>query len=74
MNVEKLKAEALQLSPEARAELARELLVSLDKMNEAEIENLWIDEAIRRDEELDCGSAQAAPAAEVLANACARRK
>ncbi|MEW5953834.1 MAG: addiction module protein [Bacillota bacterium] len=60
MNVEKLKAEALRLGPEARAYLARELLTSLDTMSEAEIEKLWIDEAIRRDEELDSGTARAA--------------
>ncbi|MDI6710683.1 MAG: addiction module protein [Thermoanaerobacterales bacterium] len=74
MNIERLKAEALRLSPEARVYLARELLASLDTMNEAEIEKLWIDEAIRRDEELDSGTARAYPADEVLARARARRK
>jgi hypothetical protein len=43
-------------------------------MSEAEIEKLWIDEAIRRDEELDTGAARAYPADEVLARARARRK
>jgi len=74
MGIEELKQEALRLSPEARAYLARELLASLDAMSEAEIERLWIDEAIRRDEELDRGTAQAYPADEVLARARARRK
>jgi len=74
VSVEELKAEALRLSPEARAYLARELLASLDAMSEAEIEKLWIDEAIRRDEELDTGAARAYPADEVLARARARRK
>jgi len=74
MNVDKLKAEALRLSPEARAYLARELLASLDTVSETEIEKLWIDEAIRRDEELDSGTARAYPADEVLARARARRK
>ena len=60
--VEELKEEALRLNPEARAYLARELLASLDAMSEAEIEKLWIDEAIRRDEELDSGAARASPA------------
>jgi putative addiction module component (TIGR02574 family) len=74
MNVERLKAEALRLSPEARVYLARELLASLDTMNEDEIEKLWIDEAIRRDVELDSGTARAYPADEVFARARARRK
>jgi hypothetical protein len=74
MGVEELKQEALRLSPEARANLARELLASLDLLGEAEIERLWINEAIRRDEDLDKGSAQAHPADEVLARARARRK
>ena len=47
MSVEELREEALRLTPEARAHLARELLASLDAMSEAEIEKLWIDEAIR---------------------------
>ena len=74
MNLEKLKTEALRLSPEARAYLARELLSSLDTMNEADIEKLWIDEAIRRDEELDSGTVRAYPADKVFARARARRK
>jgi hypothetical protein len=74
VSVEELKQEALRLSPEARAYLARELLASLDAMSEAEIEKLWMDEAIRRDEELDSGAARAYPADEVLARVRARRK
>jgi len=74
MSVEELREEALRLNPEARAHLARELLASLDAMSEAEIEKLWIDEAIRRDEELDSGAARAYPADEALARARARRK
>ncbi len=74
MSIEEFKKEALRLNPEARAYLARELLASLDVMSEAEIEKLWIDEAIRRDEELDSGAAHTYPAEEVLARARARRK
>jgi hypothetical protein len=74
MGVEELKEEALRLSPEARAYLARVLLASLDAMSESEIKELWIDEAIRRDEDLDSGAARAYPADEVLARARARRK
>jgi len=74
MSVEELKAEALRLNTEARAYLARALLASLDALSEAEIEKLWIDEAIRRDEELDSGAARAYSADDVLARARARRK
>ena len=74
MSVEVLKKEALSLNPEARAHLARELLASLDAMSEAAVEKLWIDEAMRRDEELDGGSVHSYPADEVLARARVRRK
>ncbi len=74
MSVDELKAEVLRLDPEARADLARELLASLDGLSEAEVEKLWIDEAIRREEELDSGAAHASPADEVLNRARARRK
>jgi hypothetical protein len=74
MSGEELKAQVLQLDPEARADLARELLASLDALSEAEVEKLWLDEAVRRDEELDTGVALAYPAGEVLDRARARRK
>ena len=73
MSIEELKAEALRLDPAARADLARLLLASLDAMSEAEIDRLWIHEAIARDDELDRGAARAYPADEVLARARARR-
>jgi putative addiction module component (TIGR02574 family) len=73
MSLEELRAEALKLSPESRACLARELLASLDDMSDTEIERLWVDEAVRRDNELDEGSAQAFPASEVLARVRGRR-
>jgi len=74
MSVDEIKAEALRLDPPTRAYLARELLASLDTLSEAEIEKLWMDEAIRRDEELDSGAARAHSADEVLDRARARRK
>lgn len=66
MGVDELKAEVLRLDSQARAYLARELLASLDTQSEAEVEKLWLDEAIRRDEELDSGAARAYLAGEVL--------
>ena len=73
MTVDELKAEVLRLTPQARADLARELLDSLDELSDAEIEQLWLEEAARRDRELDAGTVQALPAEEVLARAKARR-
>jgi len=73
MTVDELKAEALRLAPHARADLARDLLSSLDELSEAEIEQLWLEEAVRRDRELDAGTVEAIPAEEVLARAKARR-
>ena len=74
MRIEELREEALRLTPEARAHLARELLASLDVMNEADIEKLWLDEAIRRDEDLENGKAKSFPAGEVFARVRACRK
>lgn len=72
MTIDELKAEALRLNPEERAELASDLLVSLEDLSESEIEKLWIEEALRRDAELDSGAARAIPADEVFAAARAR--
>jgi hypothetical protein len=74
MSVDELKAEALRLSPEMRAYLARELLASLDTLSDAEMEKLWIDEAVRRDDDLDRGTARAFPVDEVLGRVRARRQ
>jgi hypothetical protein len=74
MSIEELKDEALRLSKENRAYIACELLASLDNLSDSEIEELWLLEAVRRDEELDNGTARSYPADEVLARARARRK
>jgi hypothetical protein len=74
MSVEELKAEIFLLNPEARANLAREILASLDTISEPELEALWVKEAVRRDEELDSGVARAFPADEVLDRARSPRK
>ena len=69
---EELKAEALRLAPEARAKLAHALLESLEDLSEAEIENLWIEEAIRRDRELDSREVPMRRAEDVLKEARSR--
>lgn len=72
MSLEELKAEAMKLSPEARAQLAHALLVSLDDLSEAEIAKLWLDEAIRRDQEIEAGEVTLRDAEEVFQDARAR--
>lgn len=65
--------EALRLSSQARAKLARELLGSLEPSAEAEIDRLWLDEAERRDREMDAGQA-GIPIGQVLEKARASLK
>jgi len=61
MTIDELKREALQLDASTRASLARDLLVSLDDLSEAEVERLWLEEAVRRDEEMASGKVQPIP-------------
>ena len=72
MTIDELKAEMLRLNSEERAELASELLVSLDDLSESEVERMWVEEAQRRDAALDNGTARAIPAGEVFSSARAR--
>ncbi len=72
MTIDELKREALSLDASGRADLARELLSSLDDLPEDEIERLWVEEALRRDAEIDAGTARMIPADEVFAAARAR--
>lgn len=72
MSIDEIKMEALKLNPASRARLARDLLASLDTLSAADLEQLWLDEAVRRDDELDQGAAHLQPADEVLARARAR--
>ena len=44
MSIDEIRNEALRLSPEARASLARELLSSLESLSDDEIERLWLEE------------------------------
>ena len=73
MTIDELKREALQLDPSTRASLAHEILVSLDDLSEADVEQLWLEEADRRDAELASGAVNAIPMDEVFAEARASR-
>lgn len=55
MTPEELIDLALRLPPSDRANLARELLSSLDGLTESEVEALWVEEAERRLTELESG-------------------
>lgn len=73
-NLEEIASEALQLSTDARAALAKRLLDSLDDLAPGEIEQLWVAEAARRYEQLKAGTAVSSPSAEVFARLDARRR
>jgi len=73
MTIEELEKEAMRLAPEARAHLASQLISSLDDLSDSEVEGLWLDGAVRRDAELDSGSAGSSPVAAAIARARARR-
>lgn len=72
MTTEQVENEALKLKPEARAELAEKLLRSLEDLSDEDIERLWAEEAVRRDAELDSGTAPMRDAEDVFKDARAR--
>ena len=72
VNLSALEAEALKLPAEERARLAEILLESLDALSDEENKRLWIEEATRRDAELDADPSRGRPAADVLRDARAR--
>ncbi|MGH7251629.1 MAG: addiction module protein [Nitrospiraceae bacterium] len=59
--VEKLLADALKLPPQARAELAAELIDSLDQKVDEDSEEAWSAEIARRVEDLETGRVKAVP-------------
>jgi len=73
MTIDELKREALKPDAATRAALARGLLVSLDDLSEAEVERLWLEEAVRRDEEMATGNVKPIPMDEVFAELRATR-
>jgi len=65
MDIETIRREALTLPPDKRAELAEQLLSSLEPLSDSEVEQLWFSEAARRASEIDSGSAKRYSADEV---------
>ena len=74
MNTEMITSEALSLPAKQRAELAAQLLTSLDVLSEAEIEPLWFQVAAQRAIEMDQGLSRRIPAEEVRRQANALLK
>ncbi len=71
MTPETIAHQALSLPATLRAELAAQLLSSLDDLPEAEIEPLWLRVAAQRAEQLDRGLSERIPAQEVRRQAMA---
>jgi hypothetical protein len=72
MTMNEVEAAALALDAPARAKLAEMLLRSLEDVAQEEIDRLWAEEALRRDEELDSGNATARDAEDVIRDLRAR--
>ncbi|HEY0157936.1 MAG TPA: addiction module protein [Thermoanaerobaculia bacterium] len=66
-DLEEIAAEALALPLTARAELASQLLESLDDLTDEENERLWAAEAERRFAEYKAGNIDSVPAEELFA-------
>jgi len=69
-----IAAEVLELPLTARAELASQLLESLDDLSEEENEQLWAQEAERRYAEYKAGRIEAVPAEEVFERLRSRKR
>jgi hypothetical protein len=70
--VQNVQTEALKLPERDRAELARELLLSLGGAAEQEAELAWAEEAERRYQELKAGAVQVIRSERVLEEAGSR--
>ena len=73
MSIDKIEVEALKLSEPARAQLAEKLLESLEHLSLGENQQVWAEEAERRDAAWAEG-APGRPASDVFAEARARSK
>ena len=69
-----IAAEALELPLTARAELASQLLDSLDEISEEENDQLWAQEAERRYAEYKAGNIESVSAEEVFARLRSRKQ
>jgi hypothetical protein len=72
--LEDIASEALQLSVESRAALAKCLLDSLDELTAEEYERLWVEEAARRYRQLKAGVATSIASGDLFARLEARAR
>lgn len=70
--LEDLEAAVLDLPEEGRARLAKTLLLSLDETSESSTEQIWIEEAERRYQEIQRGEVEVQDSDEVFREARAR--
>ena len=68
-DLDECEAQALKLAPGDRAKLAERLISSLDALDDAENERLWLEEAERRYQEYKSGNISARSAEDVLRDA-----
>jgi len=69
MDSSTIEQEALHLPVAERAKLAHRLLLSLDDLSDAELQEVWLDEAERRADEIDRGLVEMVSAEQVSAKA-----
>lgn len=65
-NLQRLRQQALALDDRDRADLAYDLLDTLDPGPAGEFDRAWLDEAERRVADLDAGRTRTVPVEEVL--------
>ncbi len=58
MNISDIEKAVLHLPIRERAHLAQKLLESVDQPSENEIQHMWLLEAKRRADEIDCGTVE----------------
>jgi putative addiction module component (TIGR02574 family) len=67
LQIKEIVNKALNLSPEERAELIHELILSLDDVIDNEVERAWDAEIEKRVKEIKSGKAKGRPADDILA-------
>ena len=72
LDMKECAVSALMLPVSERAALAERLIESLDSLDDAETERLWVEEAERRYQAYKQGRLSARPAAEAIQSAQAR--
>ncbi len=74
MDIATIEREVLHLPAAERARIVQKLLISLEDVPQAELDNLWLDEAERRATDIDKGNILLVPDDEVARKARALLK